>query len=81
MRRLRKSRTILPVGRSLTLTARHHDFSSDDGDADFGSEFDAVATWRINQRWSLEAKAAFFDGEDPRFADRDKIWLAAEFSL
>jgi hypothetical protein len=71
----------LPLGRSLTLTARHHDFSSDDGDADFGSEFDAVATWRINQRWSLEAKAAFFDGEDPRFADRDKIWLAAEFSL
>ena len=70
-----------PVGRSLTLTARYHDFASDDGDADFGSEFDAVASWRVNPRWSLEAKAAFFDGEDPRFADRDKIWLAAEFSL
>jgi hypothetical protein len=70
-----------PVGRSLTLTARYHDFASDDGETDFGSEFDAVANWRINQRWSLEAKAAFFEGEDPRFADRDKIWLAAEFSL
>jgi hypothetical protein len=71
----------LAVGRSLTLTGRYHDFASDDGDANFGSEFDAVANWRINQHWTIEAKAAFFDGEDPRFADRDKIWLAAEFSL
>lgn len=71
----------LPVGRSLTLTARYHDFSSDDGDTEFGSEVDAVATWRIDQRWAIEAKAAFFDGEDPRFADRDKIWLAVELSL
>ncbi len=71
----------LALGRSLTLTGRYHDFASDDGDADFGSEFDAVASWRLNERWALEAKAAFFDGEDPRFADRDKIWLAVEFSL
>jgi hypothetical protein len=71
----------LPMGRSLTLTARYHDFSSDDGDTDFGSEFDAVANWRINQRWALEAKAAFFDGDDPRFADRNKLWLAVELSL
>jgi hypothetical protein len=70
-----------PSGRALTLTARYHDFSSDDGDTDFGSEVDAVANWRINERWSIEAKAAFFDGEDPRFADRDKIWLAIEYSL
>ena len=71
----------LPVGRSLTMTARYHDFSSDDGDTDFGSEIDAVANWRINQRWALEAKAAFFDGDDPRFADRNKLWLAVELSL
>ncbi len=70
-----------PVGRALTLTARGHDFASDGGDADFGSEFDVVANWRIDQRWALEAKAAFFDGEDPRFADRNKIWLAVELSL
>lgn len=71
----------LAVGRSLTMTARYHDFSSEDGDADFGSEVDAVANWRINERWAVEAKAAFFDGEDPRFADRNKIWLAVEYSL
>lgn len=69
------------LGRSLTLTARYHDFSSDDGDARFGSEVDAVVNWRINDRWSVEAKAAHFDGEDPRFADRSKIWLAVELSL
>ncbi len=71
----------LPVGRAFTLTARYHDFTSDDGDANFGSEVDAVANWRINQRWALEAKAALFDGEDPRFADRDKVWLAVEYNL
>ena len=71
----------LSVGRSLTLTGRYHDFASDGGDTDFGSEFDAVANWRIDQRWAVEAKAAFFDGDDPRFADRNKIWLAVEFSL
>jgi hypothetical protein len=71
----------LAVGRSLTMTARYHDFSSDDGDVDLGSEVDAVANWRINDRWAIEAKAAFFDGEDPRFADRNKVWLAVELSL
>jgi hypothetical protein len=70
-----------PFGRTLTLTVRAHDFSSDDGDTDFGDEFDISANWRINQRWAVEAKAAFFDGDDPRFADRSKIWLAVELSL
>lgn len=70
-----------PIGRALTLTARAHHFASDDGDTDFGEEFDAVANWRIDQRWSLEAKAAFFDGEDARFGDRNKIWLAVEYNL
>ncbi|HCK84403.1 MAG TPA: hypothetical protein DHW63_07780 [Hyphomonadaceae bacterium] len=70
-----------PFGRALTMTARYHDFASDDGDTNCGSEVNAVANWRIDQRWSLEAKAAFFDGEDPRFADRNKIWLAVELSL
>lgn len=71
----------LSLGRSLTMTARYHDFASDDGDSDFGQEVDLVANWRISQRWALEAKAALFNGEDARFADRNKIWLAAEFSL
>lgn len=71
----------LAIGKSLALTVRYHDFASDNGARQFGDEWDAVATWRINPRWALEAKAALFDGEDPRFADRTKFWLAAEFSL
>lgn len=70
-----------PFGRVLTLTARAHDFASDDGDTDFGGEVDLLANLRLDPRWSVEAKAAFFDGEDPRFADRNKIWLAVELSL
>jgi hypothetical protein len=71
----------LHLGKSLALSVRYHDFSSDNGARPFGDEWDAVASWRIDRRWTLEAKAARFDGEDPRFADRTKFWLAAEFSL
>lgn len=70
-----------PAGKSVTLTTRVHDFTSDDGARRFGREADFLAGWRINQRWSLEAKAALFNGDDPRFPDRNKFWLAAEFSL
>ncbi len=70
-----------PFGRALTLTGRYHDFASDGGGTDLGSEFDAVANLRLNPRWSVEAKAAFFDGDDPRFPDRDKLWLTLEYSL
>lgn len=67
--------------RPIALSVVAHDFSDDGGGAAFGSEWDASARLALNERVSLEAKAAFFDGEDPRFADRNKIWLTLEYRL
>jgi hypothetical protein len=69
-----------PVGQAVTFAVRYHDFSDDDGDVDYGQETDVLARLRLNDRVSIEAKAAFFEGDSPLFADRTKAWLAIEFS-
>lgn len=65
--------------RPVVLSLVAHDFTDDGGGGDFGSEFDASARFALNERVSLELKAAAFEGEDPRFADRDKFWFALEY--
>ena len=69
-----------PIGQALTLTARAHDFEAEFGGADFGREFDVQAQLRLNPHWTLEAKAAIYDGEDARFADRSRFWLSLEMT-
>lgn len=63
----------------LTLSAALHDFASDDGDIDYGSELDLVAALGLAEGWSFEAKAAIFDGDASGFADRNKLWLTLVF--
>jgi hypothetical protein len=75
------STTPWPAAQPAVLVLTYHDFADDRGNASFGDELDASARFSINARTSLEAKAAFFDGEDPRFADRNKFWLAIEYRL
>jgi hypothetical protein len=70
-----------PDAQPVTLTATYHDFADDSGGGDFGEEWDASARLSVNARLSLEAKAALFSGQDPRFADRNKFWLALEYRL
>ena len=70
-----------PAAQPVTLILRAHDFTDDSGDADFGSEFDASARFVLNERVSIETKSAFFEGDDPRFADRTKFWFALEYRL
>lgn len=65
----------------LTLAVTYHDFADDDGSTAFGREWDASARFTINEHVSIEAKAAMFDGDDARFADRNKFWLALEYRL
>jgi hypothetical protein len=65
----------------VSFTLRAHDFADDGGSAEFGSEVDAVVRIPLTRELSLEAKAARFDGDDPRFADRNKFWLALEYRL
>jgi hypothetical protein len=68
-----------PAQQPVTFTLRAHEFTDDDGGAVFGRELDASARFVLDQRISLEVKAAGFEGDDPRFADRTKIWLALEY--
>lgn len=65
----------------VTLAVTYHDFADDGGSTAFGSEWDAAARFTINEHVSIEAKAAMFDGDDARFSDRNKFWLALEYRL
>ncbi|MGD9981389.1 MAG: hypothetical protein AB7H66_06130 [Hyphomonadaceae bacterium] len=67
--------------RPVTFAVVAHSFTDDDGGADFGSELNASARMALTENVSLEAKAAFFEGDDARFADRNKFWLAIEYRL
>jgi hypothetical protein len=66
-------------GQPVTFTLRTHDFTDDGGGVDFGSELDASVRFGLSEHVSFEAKAASFEGEDPRFADRTKLWFAIEY--
>ena len=65
---------------NVVLTARYHDFKTEQTGADLGSEMDLMATAQITPRLSAVAKYADYDGV-PGFADRQKFWLGFEFKL
>ena len=70
-----------PLVQAVTLSATWHDFDDADGSVDYGQEFDAVARFTLNPRWSAEIKGARFDGALPAFADRTKVWASVEFKF
>ncbi|WP_395647999.1 hypothetical protein [Terricaulis sp.] len=70
-----------PAEQPATVSVVYHDFTDDGGSADFGDEWDASVRFSLSEHVALEAKAAVFDGDDPRFADRNKFWLAVEYRL
>ena len=57
------------------LAMFYHDFSADEGSADYGTEFDAVATYPINKNISAQLKYAKYDAEDLS-TDTDKLWFS-----
>lgn len=68
-------------GQPVVFTLAAHEFSDDGGGQNFGSEVDASVRWPLNDRVALEAAGAAFEGDDPRFQDRTKVWLSLEFRL
>jgi hypothetical protein len=66
---------------NLQLLGFYHRFESDAGSIRYGDEIDLQASYRLNKQLVLLAKAAFFDGKHPSFADRNKFWLQAEYSF
>lgn len=69
------------LAQGLVLSAAWRDFDAADGGRDYGRELGASARATLNPRWALELKAARFDGDQPAFADRTKVWLALEYRL
>lgn len=61
---------------SLSAGVTYHDFEAGNGGGDLGSELDAVVTARLTPHYTLELKAALFDGVTGGPADRDKVWLS-----
>ena len=66
-------------GRTARLTAEAHLFHDADGAFDLGRELDFSAALPIDSHWSVELKAAHFEGEHPAFGDADKGWLILEY--
>jgi len=66
--------------KGTVFKAIYHDFQSDVGDIDYGSEWDLLISKKINKNITASVKAAFYQA-DAFATDTDKIWLtlAAKF--
>lgn len=64
----------------------YHKFDADSGGADFGHEFDVIASKKFGKHWTALAKYSFYDGDDaapPALAapiEVHKVWAQIEFS-
>jgi hypothetical protein len=59
----------------------YHKFRSNTGGADYGQEFDAVASRQFGEHWKVLAKYAYYDAKDAPFADVQKAWMQVEFNF
>jgi len=59
----------------------YHDFEAERGSADLGSEWDVEVTAKFGDHWAASVKYADYDGFGTLAnADRNKLWLTAEFT-
>ncbi|MEM6999365.1 MAG: hypothetical protein AAF529_01170, partial [Pseudomonadota bacterium] len=59
----------------VKVAATYHDFSADEGSADYGSELDIVATVGLAKGVTAQLKFADYSADD--FAtDTTKVWLS-----
>jgi len=63
----------------LKLKAEAHDFRDSAGDIRIGRELDLSVMQPFGARWSVELKAARFEGQRPGFPDTTKGWLILEY--
>ncbi len=63
----------------IKLQAIYHDFSAEQGDADFGTEIDLAASWPVNKHFSTQLKFADFSSKnEARYSDTTKGWLTLQ---
>lgn len=70
-----------PVGDGLRFAAGAYRFTRLDGGRRYGREFDASVATALTSHLTLELKGARFDGANPAFADRTKLWLTGEVTF
>ena len=56
------------------MTVVYHDFRADTGGADYGTETDAVVSWRAPWDQTFAFKAAAYDA-DTFSSDVSKLWV------
>ena len=61
--------------------AIYHDFSTDEGGVDLGTELDFVVSKKINKNLSGLIKFASFDSDNATYSSRDKVWLMLTYKL
>ena len=62
--------------KEVKLAATYHSFSAVEGDADYGTELDLVASYKVHKTTSLLAKFASYSADD-HASDTTKFWFMA----
>lgn len=57
------------------LTGVYHDFSSETGSVDYGTEFDVSMGRSLSENYSVLFKGAFFSGDTAEYPDTNKFWI------
>lgn len=66
----------------IPLRFVYHKFDADFGDADFGQEFDVVASKKFGKYWTALVKYARYDGKAaPAAFDLQRFWAQVEFNF
>ena len=55
-------------------TVAYHEFWSDEGSTDFGSEIDFTLARKLTANWSILFKGGFYDGDNGQ-PDTDRFWV------
>jgi len=66
---------------SLIITGVYHDFKDDTGKIEYGKEWDFQALKKFGKHYSLLAKYANFNSDNPAFPDTQIIWMQGNVSF
>ncbi|QKI90167.1 hypothetical protein [Thiomicrorhabdus xiamenensis] len=61
----------------MKLAAAYHDFSSDVGNTDYGTEYDLLAAKKLSKNYTVGVKYASYSA-DEYAVDTDKLWIWGE---
>jgi len=64
----------------VKLLAAYHDFSADEGSADYGSEVDLLAAKKFGKRYTLGVKYAAYSADTFK-TDTDKLWVWGQVKI